>query len=108
MKRSGPPARRTPLRSGGRLPRRSTKRERQQEAWEEVRLARLDIDGWSCQAVGAPGMPRECWGGLHVHHVKRRSQGGKDELRNLVSLCALHHGWVHEHVAEARRLGFLV
>jgi hypothetical protein len=48
-----------------------------------------------------------CFGGLHRHHVARRSQGGADEPGNLRWLCARHHAWVHEHVVEARALGLL-
>ena len=32
----------------------------------------------------------------HPHHVKHRSKGGDDSLRNLISLCAEHHREAHK------------
>lgn len=46
-------------------------------------------------------------GALDLHHIQRRSQGGKDEERNLVSLHRLCHQYVHDHPQEAKRRGFL-
>ena len=52
------------------------------------------LDGWVCQV---PGCSRAADDG---HHVKFRSQGGSDELKNRTSLCAGHHlrgvhmGWI--------------
>lgn len=51
--------------------------------------------------------PRCCAGGLHAHHIRRRSQGGPHTMDNLTTLCAAHHGWVHDHPALARLLGLL-
>ncbi len=51
--------------------------------------------------------PTACRGGLHAHHMRRRSQGGPDTMNNLVTLCAGHHGWVHDHPAFARMIGLL-
>jgi len=42
-------------------------------------------DGWLCQV---PGCSRAA---EHVHHVWYRSQGGPDEMWNLVGLCIPHH-----------------
>lgn len=50
----------------------------------------------------------ECWGALEVHHRKRRSQGGTDELDNLVTLCTAGHMWVHAHPAVSFALGLLL
>jgi len=36
-----------------------------------------------------------CSGGLHAHHIKKRSQGGGDVLENGICLCAKHHDAVH-------------
>ena len=33
--------------------------------------------------------------GVHVHHIKFRSQGGTHETSNLVCLCAVCHDGVH-------------
>lgn len=32
-----------------------------------------------------------CVGRLDLHHIVKRSQGGKDEVANLVHLCRAHH-----------------
>ena len=45
---------------------------------------------------------------LHVHHRIRRSQGGKDEAPNLITLCDPCHRWVHGNPMAARRLGLLL
>lgn len=44
---------------------------------------------------------------LHCHHVKRRSQGGTDDAKNLLVVCDLHHLWIHDNPAESRRRGYL-
>lgn len=33
----------------------------------------------------------ECWGELDVHHIKARSTGGKNEKKNLITLCRKSH-----------------
>lgn len=45
---------------------------------------------------------------LHVHHRRRRSQGGGDDWANLVTLCASCHRWVHLAIATARSRGWLL
>jgi len=59
-------------------------------------------DGWLCQWCNRPG------GTLVPHHRLRRSQGGKDEARYLVSVHALCHDIIHTRVADAKARGFLV
>lgn len=44
---------------------------------------------------------------VHAHHIKRRSQGGDNSQWNLAHLCAHCHGWVHDHPAEAVKVGLL-
>ena len=58
-------------------------------------------DGYVCRWCQAPG------GHLDAHHVLRRSQGGKDEPGNLVSVHRLCHSYIHEHPLEAKSRGFL-
>lgn len=111
MKRSGPPKRRTPLKRTGftkdrvsaQLARTRAKRKTlavPKDVYQEV-LAR----DHGCRAAGvAPG---QCAGRIDPHHVLRRSQGGPDTVENLISLCRLHHSWVHEHPAESYAFGFL-
>ncbi len=31
-----------------------------------------------------------------IHHIRPVSQGGKNVLENLVTLCSAHHKWIHE------------
>ena len=60
-------------------------------------------DGWLCQWCRRPG------GRLLPHHRLRRSQGGKDEPRYLVSVHTTCHDEIHfRQVATAKRRGFLV
>lgn len=62
-----------------------------------------DRDGWLCQWCKRPG------GRLVPHHRFRRSSGGRDEARAMVSVHVLCHDAIHfTHVAEAKRRGFLV
>ncbi len=41
-------------------------------------------DGWKCRHCGSRGP-------LHPHHIVYSSQGGPDELWNLITLCAFCH-----------------
>jgi hypothetical protein len=55
----------------------------------------LARDGGLCQV---PGCSRAA---AHAHHIVHRSQGGGDDLSNMIALCASHHlhgvhrGWIH-------------
>lgn len=44
------------------------------------------IDNGKCQVWGC-----SCREGLESHHIIPRSQGGPDELWNLITLCHYHH-----------------
>jgi len=46
--------------------------------------------------------------GTVVHHRLRRSQGGKNELSNLMLLCGPCHGVVHEFPATSFAQGYLL
>lgn len=51
---------------------------------------------------------RGCMGNaLHMHHRKRRSQGGQNTPGNLLHLCPHCHGWVHNNVEYAKQRGWL-
>lgn len=43
----------------------------------------------------------------HVHHIRPRSMGGKNDLDNLVLLCNLCHTRVHENVSWAKQEGWI-
>jgi len=48
-------------------------------------------------------MPCECCGAkaVDVHHIKYRSRGGEDEIKNLMALCRKHHDAAHnEKISE--------
>ena len=68
---------------------------------DSIREQVLKRDGYTCCWCRAEG------GRLDVHHVIRRSQGGRDEAANLRSLHRTCHSYVHEHPLEAKRAGFL-
>lgn len=57
-----------------------------------VRQAVRQRDGERCRWCGRNGSS-----GLQVHHVVYRSQGGSDELSNLILLCQQHHEEAHSN-----------
>jgi 5-methylcytosine-specific restriction endonuclease McrA len=52
-------------------------------------------DGWKCQSCGFRS-------NLHVHHIWFRSQGGPDELWNLITLCNTCHNGVHVDIKDGQ------
>lgn len=101
MKRSGPLRRITQLKRSGELRRTRTVRKSATPAGPdaETRRAVLERDQGCAGARLVPEVP--CWGELHLHHKRRRSQGGDHSPGNLVTLCAACHSWVHAHPALA-------
>jgi RRXRR protein/HNH endonuclease len=57
---------------------------------ENLRIACLMRDGYSCQQCGKQHTR------LEAHHIVFREQGGKDSLTNLVTLCETCHKNVHQ------------
>ncbi|HXA33387.1 MAG TPA: HNH endonuclease signature motif containing protein [Acidimicrobiales bacterium] len=53
-------------------------------------------------------VPGEHLGGLSVHHRLRRSQGGTNDLENLLLVCARHHRHIHDHPAASYEAGTLL
>ncbi len=43
-----------------------------------------------------------------VHHRLRRSQGGRNDLSNLVGACGGCHDWIHAHPALSYERGWLL
>ena len=58
------------------------------EVYDQLRKQVLQRDGWRCQLCGSKE-------NLHVHHKQLRSQQGKDEESNLITLCASCHEKLH-------------
>lgn len=56
-------------------------------------------DEQQCQ-ICRTGLPVP-FGRLEVHHIIFRSQGGSDNMENLVTLCDLCHAIIHEHMGAA-------
>lgn len=50
----------------------------------------LKRDAWCCQFCGGRT-------NLHVHHVEWRSHLGRDQIENLITLCASCHSKLHAH-----------
>ncbi len=42
-----------------------------------------------------------------AHHIIRQSQGHDHAPENLLAVCRYHHQWIHDNIAEARKLGYL-
>jgi len=57
---------------------------------ENLRIACLMRDGYTCQHCGKQGVR------LEAHHIVYREHGGKDTLTNLLTLCAACHQKVHQ------------
>jgi 5-methylcytosine-specific restriction endonuclease McrA len=58
--------------------------------WKQLRRAALERDRYRCSV---PGCSERA---THVDHIKRRREGGADELGNLRSFCAAHDAQVKE------------
>lgn len=54
-----------------------------------VRRAVDARDQRTCRWCGIQGVP------IHRHHVRYRSQGGVDDVDNLLTLCGPHHSEAH-------------
>jgi hypothetical protein len=121
VKRSGPPVRKTPLKQGGPLPRRTRLRSKPQHrrddpaylaAKEEVarrdqgqcvacRLARLlpsELVTW----------PRDCRGSLDPHHLwPTEWHGPLADPGNIVTIHRSTHDWIKVQPRDAARVGLL-
>lgn len=119
LKRSGPPARRTPLarrgtdgpdgpslRRGGRLAARSPRKADRYAAIAEACREAMERDRYRCRALDLiPG--HRCAGPIDPQHVIPRST--RPDLAadpsNIVALCRLAHEWAGDHPNDARKLG---
>ena len=61
-----------------------------------------------CEAASeAPCGARGVHPADHIHHVKMRSQGGSNDLSNLLHVCTAAHVWIHANPAVSYELGLL-
>jgi hypothetical protein len=78
---------------------------RKRRATKAQRRAMLRRDG----GCARPGCPETRIERLHAHHMRHWLFGGSTDLDNLVLLCDVDHGLVHEHdLVLSRREGRLV
>jgi hypothetical protein len=113
MPRSTKPlARRAELNHGSQLERKapirqqSAKKRATRRTWEQFRRDVYDRAQGICDRC-ASWIP---WGeGYECHHRRLRSQGGRDEMSNLLALHKFPcHAFVHDNRAWARKNGFIV
>lgn len=104
MKKRSKPLRRSPLRPKT-APKRSTRRSKRRNdaEWHKARKSVLKRSDGRCEA-----RIRGCQGSaVHVHHILRRSQGGKHDLDNLMGVCHWCHSYIHENPKESAERNFL-
>jgi 5-methylcytosine-specific restriction endonuclease McrA len=65
-----------------------SRRRDNKEDYSRLRRSVLDRDHWQCQQCGAGDH-------LELHHQQFRSHGGRDEDRNLITLCNRCHQQRH-------------
>lgn len=70
----------------------------------EVRAAVERRSGGMCEAGTAICRKQAA----HIHHIRRRSQGGKGTLENALHVCNICHTWIHDHPAESEARGWLL
>jgi len=66
---------------------------------ENLRLATLLRDDFRCQQCGVKNTR------LEAHHIKLTSEGGKDTINNLITLCEQCHSKVHSGKINLRKPG---
>jgi 5-methylcytosine-specific restriction endonuclease McrA len=59
--------------------------------WTQLRRRILDRDGWTCQKCNLVSFN----GGLHVHHIIHKKNGGTEIEENLITLCNPCHKAEH-------------
>lgn len=64
----------------------------QGEHWQQLKIARMQIDGFRCQGCGCVGTSENQ---LQVHHIKYCTIGEEDVWKDLVTLCRSCHLQVH-------------
>ena len=64
----------------------------QGEHWQQLKIARMKIDGFRCQGCGCIGTSANP---LKVHHLKYCNVGNEDVWTDLVTLCRACHLQTH-------------
>lgn len=82
----------------------SAKKRAGRRGWEQLRAAVLERSNGCCDLCAFAIGPDE----YECHHRRLRSQGGLDEMANLVALHDLCHDRLHGDRAMARETGFIV
>lgn len=99
MKRSEPPTRKTPLKRTNM----TRKRRKASPAMKQARRLAVERAEGLCEARWA-----DCAGRAeHAHHIRRRSQGGEDEVDNLLMVCFKCHAAIHANPSLAAKKGHL-
>lgn len=83
--------------------------------FEDSKRIALERQGWHCLRCGTNIHDPSRWPGRSGHHRQLRRAANPDVRHspvNIIELCGSGttgcHGWVHQHVAEAERLGLIV
>lgn len=85
------------------LRRRSARTERFDRELRRVTPALVNRSGGRCELADDT-----CSGEFHRHHRKMRSQGGDNQIDNLLLVCDRHHRYIHANPAESYDNGWLV
>lgn len=100
VKRSGPIRRKTHLSPM------SKKVASRAEERRAVVAAALSRDGGCVAARLVPSV--RCVGPLDGHEVLPRGRGGDAyDLENVITVCRIHHGWIHNNPRESKEYGLL-
>ena len=65
-------------------------RKKSNDLSSEDKLEIIKLDNFRCRFCGTEY-------GLHVHHIKYRSEGGSNDPSNLITLCHHHHDTIHSN-----------
>lgn len=75
--------------------------------WNTISRECFIRDGWKCQKCGISQdllIKRGIDNMLHCHHKNPISNGGDNNLKNLITLCPACHKEEHSHVGKMKRI----